>query len=242
MYLLQNCASRAESETVTHILWNIWMSSRSINASRSLKEGLNHLSRGNTKQAISCLHHAISCDPTLTEAYSKLAAIESTEKHPVTSLKYSLQTLQHISCHYGAHATTGISLLSMTKSVNSVRYQDAVKSLTESLDENPWSGWLATKLILLRTSPHRKIESVVKRKPSNHVVRIVSVSEDANTSTDEATVETIEPIAGTDATESLGPKKGTLIEFDIIEEGERREGQGKEGKEEPDEDEKRKDE
>jgi hypothetical protein len=249
------------------------MSTSSLTASRAFREGLNHLARSNTKQAISCLQSALIADPSLTEAYSKLAAIESTEKHPVTSLKYSIKTLQHISAHYGAHATTGLSLLSMTKSVNSIRYQDALKSLTESLELNPWSGWLATKLILLKTSSQRKIEVVptagaaagaaaaggasgIKRK-SNHVLKIISVSESEGevTSTVPSGNETgIGGVEGGKVMKNSGTKKGTLIEFDLLgvgeEEGERKkesdgsvEGEGGEGKiDQPDESEKKKDE
>lgn len=173
------------------------MSSSSVEASRALREGLNHLSRNNTSQALSFFQHALIHDPSLTEAYNKLATVESTEKHPVTSLKYSLQTLQHISCHYSAHAMTGISLLSMTKSVNSVRYNDALKSLTESLELNPWSGWLATKLMILKTTSGRKIESVVKRKTGG--IKFVT-----------------QTTTGQPVTDSKMKKKGTLIEFDII--------------------------
>jgi tetratricopeptide (TPR) repeat protein len=219
IYLLQTCSTRAESETLTHIFWNLWMSSTSIDASRGLREGLNHLSRNNSSQARHYFQNALIHDPSLTEAYNKMATFESMEKHYVTCLKYSLQTLQLIPTHYSAHAMTGISLLSMTKSPNSVRYQDALRSLTESLEYNPWSGWLATKLILLRTTSHRKIESVVKRK--------TSITTTTSSSGSGEQLKTVEPeqdgfVTRTTVTEGetsamkSKKKKGSLIEFDLI--------------------------
>jgi tetratricopeptide (TPR) repeat protein len=261
VYLLQTCATRAESETLTHIFWNLWMSSPSIDASRGLREGLNHLSRNNTNKARTYFQNALIHDPSLTEAYNKMATFESMEKHPVTCLKYSLQALQLIPSHYSAHAMTGISLLSMTKSTNSVRYQDALRSLTESLEFNPWSGWLATKLILLRTTSGRKIESVVKRRGTSSgggggggggSVRLVSSSEpkaatrqqeekkEKTTGDDGITEEQNGSVTRTVASNSrtMQKKKGSLIEFDLIpesteaEEEEEAEGEAEDEKKE----------
>lgn len=157
------------------------MTSTNITSSRYMREGIIQFSRLNYQNATNYFQAALKHDKELVEAYNKLATIESTQKHPISCIKYCIESIQLNPSHYSSHALLGLSLLTMSKSINSVRYHDSLKSFYDTITINPWIGWIVTKLILLNKSPPRKIESIIKK--NSRGIKAADLSEDETNST-----------------------------------------------------------
>eukprot|EP00602_Paraphysomonas_sp_CaronLab_P009394 CAMPEP_0185037784 /NCGR_PEP_ID=MMETSP1103-20130426/32644_1 /TAXON_ID=36769 /ORGANISM="Paraphysomonas bandaiensis, Strain Caron Lab Isolate" /LENGTH=592 /DNA_ID=CAMNT_0027575915 /DNA_START=479 /DNA_END=2257 /DNA_ORIENTATION=- len=182
LLLLKTASNRSEANVIENLLWVAWMCSENVDASRRMREAVALLSRGNSDQAFELFRKAADDDDTLTEAYIKLASICALRQEHASAVRYARKALKYQPKHYGAHAISGMALMAMKGRTRNI---DAMKAFQQSIDCNPWSGLISTKLVRLASeegyvadSPRSSNRAAGKRNSSSGKVEHANLCEE----------------------------------------------------------------